>query len=142
MTALGSVAAGETAKYRIIDIVSDADNQDAAIDLKAETTGVIEASVAEGYLYVKGTGEGDGTLTLIANSNGRKAQTTVQYSATGVADVEALPLEVKLNNGGIEVTATDAGVVVVCDAQGRVVATAQAEAYHTVQAAEGLTAGV
>ena len=142
VTSLGSVAAGETAKYRVIDIVSDADNQDAAIELKAETSGVIEASVAEGYLYVKGTGEGDGTLTLIANSNGRKAQTTVQYSATGVADVEALPLEVKVNNGGIEVTATDAGVVVVCDAQGRVVATAQAEAYRTVRAAEDLTAGV
>ncbi|MGN0229032.1 MAG: DUF5074 domain-containing protein [Muribaculaceae bacterium] len=142
VAALGSVAAGETATYRLTDIVSDADNQDAAIEVKAESTGSIDVSVAEGYLYVTGSGEGEGTLTLWANSNGRKAQTTIQYQTTGVADVETLPMEVNVQNGVIEVRSASAGMVQVCDAQGRIVAAAHVDAYRTHRVTEGLTAGV
>ena len=142
VAALGSVAAGETVTYRLTDIVSDADNQDAAIVVTAETTGSIKANIAEGYLYVEGTSEGEGTLTLVANSNGRKAQTTIQYQTTGVADVETLPMEVNVQNGVIEVRSASAGMVQVCDAQGRIVAAAQVDAYRTHRVAEGLTAGV
>lgn len=142
VTALGSVAAGETVTYRLTDIVSDADNQDAAIEVKAESTGSIKANIAEGYLYVEGTSEGEGSLTLVANSNGRKAQTTIQYQTTGVTDVETLPMEVNVQNGVIEVRSASAGMVQVCDAQGRIVAAAQVDAYRTHRVAEGLTAGV
>ena len=142
VTSLGSVAAGETAKYRIIDIVSDADNQDAAIVVTAETTGSIKANIAEGYLYVEGTSEGEGSLTLVANSNGRKASTTIQYNATSLSDVAAAALEVTASAQGISVCSPVAGEVSVIDAQGRLVATASVEAGITTCVADQVAAGV
>ena len=142
VTSLGSVAAGETAKYRIIDIVSDADNQDAAIVVTAETTGSIKANIAEGYLYVEGTSEGEGSLTLVANSNGRKASTTIQYNATSLSDVAAAALEVTASAQGISVCSPVSGEVSVIDAQGLLVATVSVEAGITTCVADQVAAGV
>ena len=142
VTSLGSVAAGETAKYRIIDIVSDADNQDAAIVVTAETTGSIKANIAEGYLYVEGTSEGEGSLTLVANSNGRKASTTIQYRATSLSDVAAAALEVTASAQGISVCSPVSGEVSVIDAQGLLVATVSVEAGITTCVADQVAAGV
>ena len=142
VTSLGSVAPGTTAKYRLTDIVSDADNQDAAIVVTAETTGSIKANIAEGYLYVEGTSEGEGSLTLVANSNGRKASTTIQYNATSLSDVAAAALEVTASAQGISVCSPVAGEVSVIDAQGRLVATATVEAGITTCVADQVAAGV
>ena len=142
VTALGSVAPGTTAKYRLTDIVSDADNQDAAIVVTAETTGSIKANIAEGYLYVEGTSEGEGSLTLVANSNGRKASTTIQYNATSLSDVAAASLEVTASAQGISVCSPVAGEVSVIDAQGRLVAKATVEAGITICVASQVAAGV
>ena len=142
VTSLGSVAPGTTAKYRLTDIVSDADNQDAAIVVTAETTGSIKANIAEGYLYVEGTSEGEGSLTLVANSNGRKASTTIQYNATSLSDVAAAALEVTASAQGISVCSPVAGEVSVIDAQGRLVATATVEAGITTCVADKVAAGV
>ena len=141
-TALGSVAPGTTAKYRLTDIVSDADNQDAAIVVTAETSGSITANIAEGYLYVEGISEGEGFLTLVANSNGRKASTTIQYNATSLSDVAAASLEVTASAQGISVCSPVTGEVSVIDAQGRLVATASVEAGITTCVASQVAAGV
>ncbi|MGM9804625.1 MAG: DUF5074 domain-containing protein [Muribaculaceae bacterium] len=141
-SALGTVAEGATASYLITDIVSDADNQDAAIDLFIDATGCISATISRNELMITGLAQGEGSLTITANSNGKIATKTIDYSTTGIADVVAADVTVTAGAGIIRVNTPAESQLQVYDVQGRIVASSPVEAGLSNVGVQHLTAGV
>lgn len=137
-----SVVSTASAEYLLTDIVTDVDNVDALIQVSATTTGSITAKVEGGKLIVTGGAEGQGTLTITANSNGKEVSETINFTTTDINGVAAAQTQVQARDGVLLVTASQPTAVDVFSADSRLVLSRRVEAGTTAIATSQLAAGI
>ena len=138
-----SVVSTTSAEYALTDIVTDADNVDALIQVSATTTGSISAKVEGGKLIVTGGDEGQGSLTITANSNGKEVSETINFTTTGIDGVTTVAQAQVLAHDGVLLVSTSLPAVVdVYSIDSRLVMSQRVEAGNTAIDASQLAAGV
>ena len=138
-----SVVSTTSAEYALTDIVTDADNVDALIQVSATTTGSISAKVEGGKLIVTGGDEGQGSLTITANSNGKEVSETINFTTTGIDGVTTVAQAKVLARDGMLLVSTSLPAVVdVYSIDSRLVMSQRVEAGNTAIDASQLAAGV
>ena len=137
-----TVVSTASAEYLLTDIVTDADNVDALIQVSATTTGSITAKVEGGKLIITGSDEGQGTLTITANSNGKEVSETINFTTTGIDGVAAAQTQVMAHDGMLLVATSQPAVVDVYSVDSRLVMSRRVEAGNTAIATSHLAAGV
>ena len=137
-----SVVSTTSAEYALTDIVTDVDNVDALIQVSATTTGSITAKVEGGKLIITGSDEGQGTLTITANSNGKEVSETINFTTTGIDGVAAAQTQVMAHDGMLLVATSQPAVVDVYSVDSRLVMSRRVEAGNTAIATSHLAAGV
>ena len=137
-----TVVSTASAEYLLTDIVTDADNVDALIQVSATATGSISAKVEGGKLIITGGDEGQGTLTITANSNGKEVSETINFTTTGIDGVAAAQTQVMAHDGMLLVATSQPAVVDVYSVDSRLVMSRRVEAGNTAIATSHLAAGV
>ena len=138
-----SVVSTTSVEYALTDIVTDADNVDALIQVSATTTGSISAKVEGGKLIVTGGDEGQGSLTITANSNGKEVSETINFTTTGIDGVATVAQAQVLAHDGVLLVSTSLPAVVdVYSIDSRLVMSQRVEAGNTAIDASQLAAGV
>lgn len=138
-----SVVSTTSAEYALTDIVTDADNVDALIQVSATTSGSISAKVEGGKLIVTGGDEGQGSLTITANSNGKEVSETINFTTTGIDGVATVAQAQVLAHDGVLLVSTSLPAVVdVYSIDSRLVMSQRVEAGNTAIDASQLAAGV
>ena len=137
-----TVVSTASAEYLLTDIVTDADNVDALIQVSATATGSISAKVEGGKLIITGGDEGQGTLTITANSNGKEVSETINFTTTGIDGVAAAQTQVMAHDGVLLVATSQPAVVDVYSVDSRLVMSRRVEAGNTAIATSHLAAGV
>lgn len=96
-----TLAVGNTATIDLKDLATDADNFDAAIVKSVKTISdesVVEAKMNNGSLVITPKKEGEATVTIKVNSNGKLAETTFAVTVTSATGIHGVT-----TNGAVEV---------------------------------------
>ena len=137
-----TVVSTASAEYLLTDIVTDVDNVDALIQVSATTTGSISAKVEGGKLIITGGAEGQGTLTITANSNGKEVSEPINFTTTDIDGVAAAQTQVIAHDGVLLVATSQPAVVDVYSVDSRLVMSRRVEAGNTAIATSHLADGV